>query len=114
MHTKEIVWSGVATTLACDGKCSKAWGVCARPRQQLGSDDDDFAHLADDELGDAPADPGEYEGGWGKPSSPEQMNKWCARQCERSVAVPKGQPVTLPDYSQRVLNQPWKHTGAVG
>jgi hypothetical protein len=109
MYRMDVVSSGKPMTVACDGRCSKAWGICARPKEQIGTDEDDIALLADDELGDAPADPGEYEGGCAKPSGPHAMNKWCSRQCERSVKVARGEAITLPDFSKRLLNQPWKH-----
>ena len=109
MYTKDVTMFGNPRTVACDGNCRKAWGICARPKLKLGDDDDDFAWLADDELGDAPADPGTYEGDHAKPESPNDMNKWCSRECERSDVVDRGAPIKLHDFSQRLLNQPWKH-----
>jgi hypothetical protein len=109
MQTKVIRWMGHWATLSCDAKCHKAWGVQTRPKVQLGSDDDDFAWLADSELGDAPNNPGTWEGGDGKPSSPAGMNKWCARECERSDVALTPENVSLPNFSARVFNQPWKH-----
>lgn len=109
MYAKTIIWFGKAHTLACDGKCNKAWGVNNRPKISFDENDpDDVAYLADDELGEAPADPGTYEGGHAKPDSPREQNKWCARECERSrVFLQLDKP--LPNYSGRVYNQPWKH-----
>jgi hypothetical protein len=109
MQTKVIRWMGHWATLACDAKCNKAWGVQARPKVQLGPDDDDFAWLADSELVDAPNNPGTWEGGDGKPSSPEGMNKWCARECERSDVALIPDRISLPNFGARVLNQPWRH-----
>jgi hypothetical protein len=110
MHTKQIRWFGSEVTLACDGKCTKAWGLNCRPKVELDpSDPDDVAWLADDELGDAPQDPGTYEGGHAKPEGPHEMNKWCARECERSEIFDEGKEVTARDFSQRMYNQPWKH-----
>ena len=109
MHTKTIQWAGRSMVLACDGKCSKAWGISQRPKEQLGADDDDVAYLADGELGEAPHSPGTYEGGCTKPRGPEGMNKWCARECERSDIGSTVDRVTLHDWSQRCVNQPWKH-----
>lgn len=73
--------------LACDGKCSKAWGRNCRPRavptaynlDEIG----DPPYLTDSESAIAPIDPGTYEGDCGKPLSPVH-NKWCFRECERS------------------------------
>lgn len=90
--------------LACDGKCNKAWGICCRPQKQLSDDPDDYESLSDDELGEAPVDPGTYEGGHGKPSDPSGINKWCHRQCERSHLVGQGCAIDLPDLSKRQPN----------
>lgn len=99
-------FAGFPVTIACDGRCSKAWGISARPRNQLSDDVDDFEWLADDELGKAPEDPGTYEGGHAKPTSPDEChNKWCARECERSVMVDRGKTYALPDFSTRRANK---------
>jgi hypothetical protein len=37
------------------------------------------------------------------------MNKWCARECERSDIDETVDKIALPDFSKRLLNQPWKH-----
>lgn len=37
------------------------------------------------------------------------MNKWCARECERSDMAPTVKELRLPNYSKRLFNQPWKH-----
>ena len=96
--------------LTCDGKCTKAWGIGQRPKIILDENDqNDFAWLADHELGDAPADPGTYENGYAKPSGPHDMNTWCVRECERSEMRQDGDAVTVRVFSQRVYNQPWKH-----
>ena len=78
---KEIIYFGVKTTVSCDGKCEKAWGRNSRP---YGIED---SPLSDEEIEwNAPADPGTYEGGDGKPKSNREFpNKWCVRECERSV-----------------------------
>lgn len=111
IHTKQIIWFGNHVTLACEGKCIKAWGISSRQKINFDvNDPDDYAFLADDELGDAPNQPGTWEGGHGKPSDPSQMNKWCARECERSGIFESGEPIVLTDYSARHYNQPWKHT----
>lgn len=115
MRTKNIVWFGQRAILSCDGNCSKAWGISLRPSISFNPDDpDDFAYLSDGETDDAPEEPGTWEGGHGKPFSGEDMNKWCSRQCERSVIniVPfENKPA--PDFSERRLNQPWKHGESV-
>lgn len=92
-------------TLACDGKCHKAWGICNRPKKQLSDDEDDYESLADHELDNAPENPGTYEGGCGKPSDPSGINKWCHRECERSNFIRQGRAIELPDFSKRVRNR---------
>lgn len=94
MLTKDIIFFGQPCTLACDGICDKAWGINGRPR------DSSELMLADDELGTAPDDPGTYEGGQGK--DPQSLNKWCARECERSTVVDQGGPIELSDFSERI------------
>jgi hypothetical protein len=98
---------GMPGTLACDGKCNKAWGINQRPKVWLSTDIDDSVELADDELGEAPVDPGTYEGGCGKPENAESgadMNKWCARECERSEHIEPKKPVVVRDLSVRRPN----------
>ena len=110
---RRIVYCGQPAVVVCDAKCSKAWGLNSRPQIDLSDDPDDFAFLADGELGDAPDDPGTYEGGHAKPLSADQrLNKWCVRQCERSaMSLPASDTAEAPDMSIRSYNQPWKHTG---
>lgn len=108
---KHIIFLGQPCILACDGQCNKAWGLNARPKAMLSDDEDDFVFLADDALGEAPADPGTYEGGQGKPSEtpltdPGYMNKWCARECERSRIVKQGEPIVLRDMKNPRPNRP--------
>lgn len=105
----EIVFLGQKAVVACDRKCEKAFGVNRRPRIQLSEEADNYAFLADDAVGLAPQDPGTYEGGEGKPYSPERHNKWCVRECERSVTVKAGEPIVLPNFSEQLFNQPEKH-----
>ncbi len=109
MQTKTIQWMGRTMVLACDGNCAKAWGISQRPMTRMSEDPDDVAYLADGELGNAPANPGTYEGGCAKPANPDGMNKWCARECERSDMAATVEKLSLPDHSARVFNQPWKH-----
>lgn len=126
MIAKGILMFGHPCVLICDAQCSKAWGANNRPRVYLGDPDlkvfplqdgqqypdhetvdlDDYAFLADHELGQAPIDPGTYEGDEGKPISlSERLNKWCARECERSEVVDDGEPFELPDFSKRQYNR---------
>ena len=105
MIAKSGTYFGHPIILICDAKCHKAWGINNRPEVQLSDDEDDYAYLSDSELGDAPADPGTYEGEDGKPTSPaERLNKWCARECERSRMVDPNQEFELPDFSKRQYN----------
>lgn len=105
MLTKNIVWFGNAAIIACDGKCDKAWGINNRPRKQFSDDPDDYVFLSDDEIGEAPGDPGTYEGGDGKPSATplkdaRQMNRWCCRECERCVLLSPSEPIVVRDLQR--------------
>lgn len=124
MIHKNIVYFGKPCVLACDAQCHKAWGINNRPRVYLEDDTltvypndnqhypddetinpDDHASLADHELGDAPLDPGTYEGGEGKPQSDDELlNKWCARECERSDIADFLDDIELDDFSVRQYN----------
>lgn len=109
MAEKSIIYFGKPARVACDEQCQKAWGINNRPKVQLSeTDEDDYEFLADGELPDAPADPGTYEGGQGKPSSAKFFpNKWCVRECERCEMTPPGKPdeaLVLPDFSKRIKN----------
>lgn len=108
MIVKAILYFGVPNALACDAKCEKAWGINNRPRVRMSPDEDDYAFLADQELGIAPMDPGTYEGGHAKPTRAEdRLNKWCCRECERSVMVnARDGVVALKDFSRRRYNLP--------
>lgn len=108
MIAQQIIYFGRYYIVACDRKCEKAWGICNRPKVQLSEDENDYEYLADDELGDAPDDPGTYEGGQAKPTASKypRMNKWCVRECERSEMAEPCEEFTLPDYSKRVRNMP--------
>lgn len=80
-----VTWRGDYIALACDGKCEKAFGINHRPKVILDeNNEDDYYFLADHEVGIAPVDTGVYEGGHAKPTD-KQHNKWCWRECERSV-----------------------------
>jgi hypothetical protein len=108
---KVITYCGAPMRVACDEKCEKAWGINGRPRLQIDpSNEDDYAFLADGELGEAPSDPGTYEGDHAKPVKKEGVpNKWCVRECERCYRSRYGKsdeaPV-LPDFSERRYNIP--------
>ena len=92
MYVKCVQFCGQPAALACDGACSKAWGINNRPRLQLSDDVDDYEYLSDNDLGDAPLDPGTYEGGCAKPVDDSQrLNKWCVRECERCVSARMGE-----------------------
>lgn len=114
MIQKDITFCQQPQTVACDGQCHKAWGISRRPKEQLSEDHDDYAWLADHELGFAPADPGTTEGDHAKPCNtiardPAIINKWCVRQCERSVMVDRGTPIVLRSFESRRYNIPRKH-----
>lgn len=110
---KLINFCGQRAKVACDGRCDKAWGTNTRPLVLLGdgSDPDDFAWLSDDEVEDAPVDPGTYDGGHAKPvgaTSAKDMNKWCVGECERCAMSSPGmwdEPLALRDFSRRYYNK---------
>ena len=97
---KQITYFRERATVACDGRCDKAWGRQVRPHVDPDDFESDFA--ADADLETAPEDPETYEGGVAKPTQLEdRMNKWCTRQCERCWISPVGQPgapVELPTF----------------
>ena len=105
---KPIMYFGQPAVIACDAKCNKAWGINSRPKRQLSADEDDYEFLADGELGDAPIDPGTYEGRDAKPRAiSEQLNKWCCRECERcSKTPPGGNEIRVKDFSKPRKNIP--------
>ena len=104
---KQITYFGKKVIIACDENCGNAWGINKRPKYQLSPNPNDYEYLSDDELLDAPIDPGTYEGGEAKPKYPYQIpNKWCARECERCVMVASNEKIVLPDFSKRLKNIP--------
>lgn len=119
MIVKQLLFFGQTRTHACDGRCDKAWGINGRPsvpsraeRAAMKSPEcDDYAYLADDELGTAPVVTGITEGGQNKPFNAkgfDDINKWCVRECERARMSPYGQPdkvPELPDFSMRFYNR---------
>jgi hypothetical protein len=112
MLRKEILFCDQPAVIACDGNCRKAWGIDKRPKVQISDNEDDYAYLADGELGEAPIDPGTYAGDEAKPTDyddPNRLNRWCARECERNYLSSPGchrDPVKLPDLSRRFYNIP--------
>ncbi len=99
----------------CDGNCSKAWGINTRPRVQLSDNIDDYAFLADGELGEAPANPGTAEGRHVKPPNASFFpNNWCIRGCERcnrSNPDEWDKPLPVKSFEKRVYNIPGRHDG---
>jgi hypothetical protein len=122
LATLGLIWDK-RNVICCDRKCHKAWGVGRRPKNQLflpdvsATDPDDIEYLSDTELDEAPRDPGTYEGGQAKPINytkpnepPARHNKWCIRECERSVTYPeaeflRAETVLLPNMSCRLPNK---------
>lgn len=101
----EIVYFGQPCVIACDAKCDKAWGMNARPTSPNSLAEDDFEYFSDDELGEAPEVSDIEEGDHNKPVYLiDAHNKWCARECERSVIIGLGEKAILPDFSQRLQN----------
>jgi hypothetical protein len=109
---KQITFFGQQAAVACDAKCSHAWGMNSRPKKQLSDNEDDYVYLSDAEAGPAPADPGTYEGFDGKPTTPDEFpNRWCVRQCERCVMSMPGmyrEPLPLHDFDNPKPNIPRK------
>jgi len=68
----DIKFCGQPVTIVCDGKCNQAWGIS-------------WGGL---KAGNAPEDPGTYEGSDAKPLD-SVHNRWCARECERSKLLDK-------------------------
>lgn len=108
---KELSYAPQPVVILCDGKCEKAWGINNRPKVVITEGDvDDYYYVPDGELGIAPEDPGTYEGGHGKPDpreGPDRMNKWCARECERSMFLdPRTDAFKRPkNFDRRVYNR---------
>ena len=73
-----VIFLGQKMRVKCDRKCSKAWGMSNRAFYLTPTGDRCF--YGDDALGEAPDNPGTYEGGDAKPASPDDFpNKWCVR-----------------------------------
>lgn len=107
---KLVTAYGGPAFVMCDARCEKAFGIRKRPRVTLSNDANDYAMLADHEVGIAPTDPGTAEGLDSKPQHPDdRLNKWCFRECERSAWAGHrevGELIVLPDWSQRQRNKP--------
>lgn len=114
--TTQVHSMGRDRLYVCDRNCAKAWGVNGRRHDTASAIDfdgeDDIVYLSDDETGEAPANPGTYEGGHAKPMHPDSHNKWCVRECERCDRIEAGEPILVPDFSVRHYNQPWRHADA--
>ncbi len=105
MIAKAILYFDRPSCVCCDAKCYKAWGMNNRPKVQLSDNPDDYAYLADAELGEAPAETGTWEGQDTKPLEPsERLHKWCVRECERSEVAPLGITIQPRDFSVRRYN----------
>jgi hypothetical protein len=106
MNSKQINAYNKQLIIVCDNKCEKAFGIHGRPTISFDEENmDDYAFLSDDEVGIAPIDPGNYEGGHAKPKNDsEKMNKWCFRECERCSAFDLGEEIKLIDFSVQVNN----------
>ena len=118
MLEKTIQWFHRPMQLRCDGRCDKAFGINGRPQRSLSEDEDDYVSLSDDEVGEAPP-PGKTvgmsEGGHMKPSAtplddPNQMNKWCSRECERSIVTDTNE--LPPDMRNPQPNCGWRRENA--
>jgi hypothetical protein len=70
--SKRILYFGKSRELVCDGQCDQVWGKSWQgPKNPP-----------------APEDPGTSEGFDSKPVlAAERLNRWCARECERSEIV---------------------------
>jgi hypothetical protein len=74
--TTSILYSGKRCLAVCDHKCNKAWWFDGdRPQRRDPAEPDDVIWFADREVGIAPANPGSYEGGQGKPSTPPRVHR---------------------------------------
>lgn len=110
MIQRQIRFFGEDVVLACDGRCDKAWGINGRAEVLLSDKDDDHIYVPDSALGTA-GQPGTWEGGDGRPSDvplrdSERMNKWCARECERSGIFGPKEEVIVPDLENPTPNIP--------
>jgi hypothetical protein len=107
-----VFFSGHHVKVACDRNCDKAWGINTRPKETLSADPDEYAFLADGELGIAPENPGTSEGGELKPYKPDKHNKWCVRECERASIFEPNKEVVCKDWTKRQYNIPKEDVNA--
>jgi len=110
VYSRQICMFGEQCVVVCDGNCKKAWGINNRLEYRLDPDDDDDHFMfADDELDEAPQDPGTYEGGQGKPISEggKLQSKWCFRECERcnTIGIDEDPAEHVKDLSVRRYNK---------
>ena len=131
---RKFNYCGQPAKFACDQQCDKAWGINNRPRvfeddpkkrayginatdshsdsnwptaKEQGEFDTEkgYEYFADQELGDAPENPGTWEGSDAKPTCEEEkMNKWCVRECERCTISNPGEShleLELQDFNKR-------------
>jgi hypothetical protein len=124
---KIIQFLGQPAKVNCDENCHKAWGINSRPRiyPEIGEkvfgldnasiwpdrydvDENNYVYLSDDELPEAPIDPGTEEGGEKKPVNKQGIpNKWCYRECERCNISDPGQwdqPLPVKEFKERKSN----------
>ena len=108
MIKKEIIYFGQKSILGCDNKCHKAWGLNNRPKIVDENNIHNVIWLSDNQIEeDAPINPGTIEGWDSKPTCDEEkLNKWCARECERSKIVKINEKLILTDWSKRLYNIP--------
>ncbi|MCT4662730.1 MAG: hypothetical protein N4A40_12785 [Tissierellales bacterium] len=106
-----ITYFGKQVWAECDRKCNKAWGKSSRPKYLLNKEDpDEFCYATDDELGQAPLNPGTYENGEAKQYFGSELNTWCIRECERcSKSSSLEEDPILSDFSKRIYNNIDKH-----
>ncbi len=102
MPQKSVRFFGKPVVLVCDGNCAKAWGLNGgRPKHFFSDNPDDYVYLPDSQVGVAPS-PETWEGSDTRPSDTtvtegSQMNKWCARACERCNMIDEGQEIRVKD-----------------
>lgn len=98
MLAKTITCLGRQAILICDKNCAQAWGLNSRPTFEV--EGRKFWIKDGEQI--SPNNPGTEEGGHVKPAGGQdhyKLNKWCARECERSVIVHCGESFILPDWS---------------
>ena len=106
MLVKRTTVHGSEVVIACDAKCTKAWGLQKRPSRVVDeSKPDDIVWLGDGELKQAPSDPKTTVNGYGKPLKPEhRMNQWCVSECERSMFVSPNETKETHNWRRRTRN----------